>query len=548
MPPLPAAPAVPAGVLADAPSLTRLGVTDAGAAAPAARLAVAVTLRYRDQSGLDRLVAEQSDPQSAQFRHWLSNAEFDARFAPSQADYSRVVRSLRSAGFRVDATYPNRTVIDATATVAVIERYFRTRIRRVARPSGGAYYVNAVPAHAPPGLRSSMLAVDGLDTLENVRTDHATVARGAAVARPSSSNAALFGPVSTVTGYRGYAPLALSAGYDLPVRHRNAANKPYDGSGRASAVVIDADFAESDLRGFLAYFHIARTGPATKRVLLKGGPPQGDSTADSVEAALDAEALVGNAPGTALSMYEIPSFTNANITDAYARVVSDNAVDAVNSSFGGCEIDIGAKTVEAWNRIAEQGAAKGITFHASTGDSGGSLCANAPASSPYVVAVGGTALTVGNGGSWASEVGWSGGGGGISTIFAQPAWQRGVAGSVDRGRNAPDVALDANPLTGMAFYYTGTWDTQYNPLGGTSLSSPIFGAAIAEIDQLQNARSGNAANALYRVFKSNGYGSGSAPLFHDIVLGSNGPFDASAGYDLVTGIGSVDFWNTANKL
>ncbi len=244
---------------------------------------------------------------------------------------------------------------------------------------------------------------------------------------------------------------------------------------------------------------------------------------------------------------QYPKLSGADITDAYNTIVSDNKVDTANSSFGGCEA-LDGRTVQAWSAIAEQGAAKGITFHAATGDSGASLCASAPASSPYMVAVGGTALTVGTGGAWAQEVAWSGSGGGISTIFAQPSWQMGVAGTVNRGRNIPDVAFDADPYSGIAFYFTASWNTQYNPLGGTSLSSPLFGAAVTEIDQVKNGRVGLGSSALFAALAAHGYGSGSSTYFHDVVQGSNGVFYAGPGYDLVTGIGSIDAWNIAEVL
>jgi kumamolisin len=537
-----------ASVVATATSLQSLGVTDEGAAPAGTMLSLALTLRYRHRAQLDRLVAQQSNPLSAQYRHWLSNAQFDAEFGPSPQTYAAVLRSLRASGFRIDRTYRNRTVVDASAPIGTIERYFHTTIHRVEQPHYGTAYVNTSSAYAPPALAGMLLGVDGLDTVVIVRTFHATISPGIKPFKGSPGKSSLFGPVSSATGGRGYSPLAFSAGYDLPVMHAGTGGKPYDGTGRASGIVIDADFAESDLRQFLSYFGITRTGPPSTRVLIHGGPPKGDAAADSVEAVLDTEALVGNAPGTALYVYEMPSLKNAYITDVYNSVVAANKVDTVNSSFGGCEADVGMKTVQAWSAIAEQGAAKGMTFHASTGDTGGSLCANAPASSSYFVAVGGTALTVGSGGAWASEIGWSGSGGGVSSVFAQPTWQTGVAGTVDRGRSLPDVALDADPYTGIAFFYTGSWNTQYNPLGGTSLSSPLFGAAITEIDQMKGGRLGLAADALFGALAAHGYASGSTTYFHDIVQGTNGTFYAAPGYDLVTGIGSLDAWNLAGVL
>lgn len=536
-------------VVATAPDLGQLGVTDAGAAPRSASLSLAIALRYRNQSALDRLVVEQANPQSPLYRRWLSNAQFAARFAPLKADYRTVVALLQRAGFHVDRTYDNRTIVDATADVATIERYFRTSIHRVHPAKGTLEYANVRPAYAPPALSGVILGVDGLDTVAVVHPFYAVTGRAAPSRLPfASASSALFGPVSSVTHARGYAPLAFAAGYDLPIQHATTTGGRYDGTGRASGIVIDADFAESDLNGFLTHFKIVRTGPATRRVLLHGGPPPGDGSQDSVEAALDAEALVGGAPGTALTVYEVPNLKNANVTDAYNTAVSQNAVDALNSSFGGCEVAIGTKTVATWSALAEQGASKGMTFHAATGDSGGSLCANAPASSPYVVAVGGTALTVGLGGVWASESAWSGGGSGISSVFGRPSWQATTAGTVDRGRNVPDIALDADPYTGIAFYFTGTFNTQYDPLGGTSLASPLFGAAVAGMDQVKNGRLGLAGGRLYAALATHGYGSGATAYFHDVVQGNNGTFYAGTGYDLVTGIGSIDAWNLASIL
>jgi subtilase family serine protease len=535
-------------LVATVPPWRQLGASDRGPAPATSSLTIAVTLRYRDQAKLDALVAQQANPLSPSYRRWLSNDAFDRQFAPSEASYARVIDSLRGAGFHIDATYANRTVLDASAPVAAIERFFQTSIHRVAMPKQGLAYVNVRPAVAPAQLAGLVLSVDGLDTIAVMHAGYALHRRGthASGVRPHESSS-LFGPVSTVTAARGYAPLAYAAGYNFPIVN-SSGGAAYDGSGRASGIIIDADFAESDLRQYLGYFGITRTGPATNRVLIHGGPPQGDAAGDSIEASLDAETIVGLAPGTALSMYEIPSLENKYVADAFNTVVDDNAVDTVNESFGGCEVYIGGRTVMALNAIAEQGAAKGITFHAATGDNGGLLCANAPAASPYVVAVGGTTLTVGSGGAWAAEAGWSGSGGGISSLFAQPSWQAGVSGTINRGRNIPDVAFNADPNTGSAYFYTGTWNTQYNPLGGTSLSSPIYGALVTEIDQVKGGRIGLGTAGLYGFFATNGYANGSTTYFHDIVLGNNSAYYAVPGYDLVTGIGSVDAWNVAGQL
>lgn len=522
---------------------------DSGRAPMNEAINIAIVLRYRNQDQLNRFVTSVADPGSASFRHYLSNAKFNELFAPSSVDYQRVVTSLKSAGLNVTQIYGNRTVIDATGTVEGVERYFDTQVDRV-KQNGESRYANIRAAYAPLGLSKIVLDVEGLDSRTEVEPLYRLIAPHVQAQGLQSprQRSLLYGPPSTKTGYFGYGPLAFSKAYDFPIVHSSPGATPYDGRGRTAGVVIDADFVDSDIAAYLKYFARKQTGPKVKRVRLKGGPAQpGASSPDSVEATLDVQTILGNAPGVALTVYEIPALANNYITDAYNRVVSDNIVDAVNSSFGGCEVALGRAAV-TWSALAEQGVAKGILFSAASGDNGGGLCANAPSSGPYFAAVGGTSLSITNTGSWAAETGWAGSGGGISVSFLEPTWQTGVAGVEGSGRNVPDIALDADPFTGTAFYFTGTWDTATDPLGGTSLASPLYVAAITEMDQLHGGRVGAFGGSLFGFYKTLGTTSAASPYFRDVLEGNNGPFFAGPGYDLVTGLGSIDAWNLSQKL
>jgi kumamolisin len=430
-------------VVAPSAVLGGISARDLGAAPRNASLELALTLRYRNADGLARLIADQTNRHSSQYRRWLTNAQFNAEFAPSGRDYRTVIASLRAAGFALERQYPNRTVVDVRSNVATAERYFRTTLHAFRQSGYGTRIGNVTPAYAPSELRDVVLNVDGLNTLQVLHADYALATPGHSGRAVSSNRSRIYGPISTQTGLSGYGPSAFTTAYDFPSVHP-AAGVSYTGSGRASAIVSDGYPAETDLASFLRYFGVTRTGAATQHILVNGGT----TTAD-VESTLDAEALLGAAPGTSLYIYIVPVISPVNITDAYNRVVSDNKVDSVNSSFGGCEEEVEG-SAKSWNALAEQGAAKGVTFHASTGDMG-AVCAQAPASSPYVVAIGGTALTVGSSGTWSYEIGWSGSGGGVSRGFALPSWQNGVLGTINAGRNVPDVAFDADPFTGMAF-------------------------------------------------------------------------------------------------
>lgn len=539
---------------------------DVGAAPPSEKISIAVVLNYHNDVELDRLIELQSDNRSLLYRRWLSPEEFDAEFAPTVADDERVITSLRRAGFFVTRLSPNRTVIDAYGTVATADRYFDTRIDRVEQSGYGIRHANVGRAYLSSELKGIVFGIAGLTNIVSVQSDIARVSssdRRLRDRRRMDSASGLTGPVSLATGLAGYGPLAFTAGYDLPVQH----SAQDDGRGRSVGIVINSDYYNSDLATFLKYFNVKRTGPAPVRVMIDGAI-HGDVTNPETE--LDASAVLSTAPGAQLYAYIMPAFTDKAIVDAYDRVVADNKVDVVNSSFGGCELD-DVTLSQAEDHIAKQGVALGITFAAASGDFGSSECGSgdgvsAPASSPHFVAVGGTTFVVNENGQYGGETGWAGSGGGFSAVFSLPSWQHDVKNTLNLGRNVPDVAFDADPYTGMAFYYTGVppgsgapcmsgWNSCLDPIGGTSLASPLFAAMLVQIEEVQKNRLGLVAPSIYQLWKTVGYSVSGKTYFHDIVTGWNGNsiydlpgYNAKVGYDLVTGIGSVDGWNVAGAL
>ena len=119
-----------------------LSYTDAGRRAADAPVRVSVTLRYNHQGELDRFVANISDPRSGSRRHFLTAKEFNEHFAPSPEQERRVVRELERAGFKIEKRYPNRTIVDATARTATVERFFSTEIHAVSQGKYGDRYTN----------------------------------------------------------------------------------------------------------------------------------------------------------------------------------------------------------------------------------------------------------------------------------------------------------------------------------------------------------------------------------------------------------------------
>jgi subtilase family serine protease len=516
------------------------GMHDLGRANASVSVRLALVLAYRNEAQLDRLLDAQGDDSSPLYGRYLTAEQFRASFSPAAETYARVIGLLRKAGFTVTNTFPNRTVIDAVAPAPVVERYFNTEIHRLAIDGMGVKYANSRPALLPEELRGAVYSVLGFDDINWYKPLFR-------LGSPSAIPAVVIGPpLRGPSG--GFGPLAFAQGYDLPVQHKIPHSKKgttYDGSGRTAAIEIPADPSDTDLAKFLTQFAITRTG-TTNRVPVDGGP-QNPSGGAEIEAALDYETIAGVAPGANINIYEFPGFTNQDVLDGYNAAVSDNTADTINSSFGACEI-AGIFNPKSIAKIFKQGSAQGQQFHASSGDNGtftygcsSSVNVLTPADTPYTMAIGGTKLVVDANGNWVSESYWNqggdvGGGGGVSTIFGEPKWQK-KAGLTYTGRAEPDVSYDAAPASGEAIVFRNNWET----VGGTSLASPIFGGCLVELDQVAGARVHKPFMNVYKNWHTLGYGSGSTVYAHDITTGT--PFGIlipGPGYDLATGIGTLD--------
>jgi subtilase family serine protease len=540
------------GYAADIPRVADL--RDLGSAPGSTPIAISLTLNYQHERELRSLIASQADARSPFYHKYLSNAQFDAFFAPSTADHAHVVTSLLRAGFVITRTYRNRTLVDATAPAAVVNRYFSTDLHFVEQAGAGIHYANARPALMPRDLRGILGTVElnNLEIVEPLYRQSSSIQQATAQNRARSSaqtsasqvfqpgqasRQAIGGPLYGPDG--GYGPLAAAQGYDLPVQHG------YDGSSRTAGIVIWADYLDADIAAYEKQWGIQRTG-STKRVKLHGGgkfyPDPKMAGNPSIEAELDVETIEGLSPGANIVVYEFPKPSVVQIEDAYNTAVVDNVVDVLNSSFGGCESS-DTSFATATNQYAMQGAAIGMTFAAAAGDYGSNECGRkhtiqgveTPAGGPEFISIGGTSLQVSSNGAWGSEEVWNSnggaGGGGVSTVFNLPSYQQGIPNMIASGRNQPDIALSADPSYGTSLYFNGQW---IGPEGGTSWASPIFTAYVTQVGQVSGARTSFMDPQIYGIFSNTNYS-----YFHDITSGNNFGYNAGSGYDQASGIGSL---------
>jgi hypothetical protein len=268
-----------------------------------------------------------------------------------------------------------------------------------------------------------------------------------------------------------------------------------------------------------------------------GVTPPSNNVSWAVEESLDVEWAHAIAPGANIVLVEAASASISNLMLAVTTAGTKVGASVVSMSWGGNEFS---------GETGYDGsfAASGVTYVASAGDSGSPT--GYPATSPNVLSVGGTALTLNSSGGYGSETVWKNSygstGGGISAYEALPSYQvaavtnnSNIPGGIPTNRATPDVAYDADPTTGFAVYdsYGGYG---WIEVGGTSDAAPQWAALVAIADQ---GRAQQGLGSLSGVSQTlpmlyqmpSGY-------FNDITSGNNGTYSAGTGYDLVTGRGT----------
>lgn len=493
--------------------------TPLGAAPASARVPVSISLVPRDQATLGALIADQANPASSSYHRYLTPAEFSSRFGATAAQLDAVRSYLRSVGLSAVTVNPNHLAVTAQATVKTATKAFHTRLG-LFRQGGRMVVANTAPALVPRSLSGVISGVVGLNQAQSA---HGFTRATTAFVSPSGFNLP-----------------ALAAAYDatsLPAA--SSSSMAVLAEGNLTPVVADLRRAEA-----------ANGLPQVPVTIVPTGPASPD-TSGIDEWDLDTQsstAMVGNLK--MLYLYAAPDLADTSIVTEIMAFVSQDRAPAGSVSFGECDSQaIGDGTEAAIHTALQEALAQGQTLFASSGD-GGSTCAvdnsggpaleepSYPASDTNAAGVGGTSLTA-SGGRYSAETAWNGSGGGVSTLPPGP-W----AVNADRtvtpsGRGVPDVAMDGDPNTGANIVVSG----QVGTIGGTSLASPLALGAWTRIDAAEGGRLGPATPAIYGLYNTAhpaGSGGGATPGLHDVTTGSNGAFFAQPGYDLVTGLGTID--------
>ncbi len=521
------------------------------------------------QADLDQLLAAQQNPSSPDFHKWLTPEEFAARFGLSTSDNSKAVAWLQSQGLTVNESGRGRNWVAFSGSAGEVSRALKTEIHRY-QADGETHIANATEPSVPNALAD---IVGGFLGLNDFHMRSAATGFHPIGAEPNYNSGAL----------HYLAPQDYATVYDVTPLYTAG----YDGTGQTMAIVGQSGILLTDIVLFRARYNLPAKNPT---VILFGSDPGFNSA--QLEGNLDVEWSGAMAPNA--NIYYIYA---ADVLNALVEAVNLNAAPVISNSYGNCEIEF---PVAVFRSVAQQANAQGITMLSASGDAGAAGCdrqgldafatrgeaATFPADLPEVTGVGGTEFNEGNGAYWAAangsslgsalsyipEVAWNesstvnglaSSAGGASAFLTRPDWQTGPGVPAVNARHVPDVSMSAAIHDGYLITYQGS----VGAVAGTSASSPSLAGIVSILNQYQVAQGfqkqpglGNINPQLYRLAQS-------APSsFHDITSGSNivpcaqgtpdcltgsFGFSAGAGYDPVTGLGSVDAnnlvtqWNTA---
>jgi kumamolisin len=510
------------GSLRQAPA----GAKPAGMPNPQDRASVTVMVRPRHSSAATAAKLAKAEPAS---RRYLTRDEFATQHGADPTDVIAVERFALDSGLLVmEADLPRRAV-KLEGTIAALTKAFGVKLELYS-VDGQTFRGRTGTMSVPASLGSVISGVFGLDERPQARAHF----RRAVVMRAAPT------PTS-------YTPPQVAAAYAFPAG--------VDGTGQTIALIeLAGGYATSDLTAYFA--KLGLPVPAVSSVSVDGAAnaPTGDPNSADAEVALDIEVAGAIAPGAKLVVYFGPN-TDQGFLDAITTAIHDttNEPTIVSISWGGPESSWTAQALTNFDAAFADAATLGITVCCASGDSGstdgvtdGKSHVDFPASSPHVLACGGTSLAV-SGTSITSETVWNNGasggasGGGISDSFALPVWQQnaGVPPSANAGahvgRGVPDIAGDADPQTGYDTLVGG----QSGVVGGTSAVAPLWAALTALINQQSAVRLGFFNTQLYAQAKAS---------LRDITSGNNGAYKAGPGWDACTGLGSPNGTQLATTL
>ncbi len=542
----------------EVPGATRLGASD-----PGQKIKVSIYVRRNPNPPADLLTkASKIATALPADRQYLNDQEFDAVYGADPKDLESVAAWAKQNKLSVVETNASQKRVTVEGTITDINNAFNVKLDEYEHPEFGHFRGRQGKVYVPSDLYGIVEGVFGLDT-RPIGKSHRRQGRGSAAWEEfvsAGKTGEKKSPSKLTNKWPGtFFPPQVASLYNYP--------SGSDGSGQNVAIFAFNGDGKDGRGGYKpaslkTYFEnvLGLKTPKITDVVVHGqgnvpGPDtnasanNGDSTG---EVMLDMCVVGSVAPGANIYMY-FTEFTSQGWVDAlHDAIAGANNISVISISYGNPEKDPHsawtAMAINSVNQVVEASNAKGITICVASGDSGSydgdgtKVEVDFPASSPFVLSVGGTKLVASaNGKTISKETVWNelyrqggGGGGGVSVVFSKPPYQNGVNVPPSAtsphviGRGVPDVAAVADPYSGVVIMHVN--GKVLEPIGGTSASAPLWASLVLRLNQELGAPCGFINEVLYTKCATN--------VLNDISTGNNGAYQAATGWDACTGLGS----------
>ena len=478
------------------------------AALPAWGSPITAVLKLKEKVSMEQLAHNVQDPRSDHYQKFYEPAEIRALAAPSDQEYQELLQGLKEEGFTVVSESTTHLWVSVRAETKIFESVFATQIQSFGPKLHQRVAKVMVPYH--------LSLIESVGGLSNTRKAFPKLMK--TMDAPEGSPGGV--PQATIKTAYGFAPLYASG---LTGKGQHIAIATYDG------------FHADMVRKFYTLSAL-KPMPTVDQVDFNGTAAFSENSA--IETELDAEFSGMIAPGA--SVHVFPSATNDDTGELqmFTAILDDNRAKIVNYSWGSCETGLDPKHTADMEKVFARAVAQGVNIMVASGDSGSDSCADGtkvadwPAANDNIVAVGGTTFSQ-NAGK-ISESGWSGSGGGISAIWALPSYQAHLGG-IFTMRSYPDVSFNADPASGQAVWTEMNGKAGWLTVGGTSMAAPQWSGFLALVGEAREKSGKGPIGYLNPIIYGNNLGNS----FHDVTTGNNGAYQATAGWDAVTGFGSM---------
>lgn len=477
---------------------------------------IEITIKLRRKNSIEDYVGKMNSGNPV-----LSRNQFDEKFGASQSDIELVEEYAHQHDLTVVQSSVSRRLVILKGTIQNFSNAFDVHLSNYQHADGKIFRGRTGSLCIPEELKGIVEGIFGLDDRPQASPMFHIVKNDGHLLHPRAANSS-------------YNPNEVGKAYHYP--------QDVNGKGQCVGLIeLGGGFRSTDMATYFS--KLGLTLPVIRSASVDGAS-NNPSTADSedAEVVLDIQVAGAIAPGAKIIVYFAPN-TDKGFLDAISTALHDsvNSPSVISISWGAAESQWSQQAMDNYNQTFMSAAALGVTISAAAGDHGssdgqndGKAHVDFPASSPYVLACGGTKLTSSDETVWNDGQGWATGGG-ISDNFPVPSYQTGIQlpqsvnSPAHTGRALPDIAGNADSSTGYNVFVDGQWAV----IGGTSAVAPLMAGFIALANEKLGKLVGYINPKLYTIDGNS---------FKDIIKGDNitspkGGYAAKQGYDACSGLG-----------